>query len=370
MASDTETEPLPGLHAKWMAALLGGGIPRESRATCNDCAMRPRDAQDSGSETTFFDPVIKCCTYVPTLHNFLVGRVLSDADPGAQYGRATVQKRIADAVGVTPLGLAQPPVHSLLYRSVTDGFGRSRALRCPHFNEDGGRCGIWRNRNATCSTWFCKHLRGHVGFEFWRESLHPLLQAVERDLARWCVLELRVGEEALRQMMATGDWLFEAGAVTGEALDNRVDPKAYARSWGEWRGREQEFFRRCSELVQTLAWADVLALCGAEARGYARLTQQAYARLTSTDLPARLRAAPYQVAQTRAGIRRVSTYSMLDPLDAPESVLQLLQYFDGRPTADALALIAAERGVTLDAALVRKLVDFKLLVPPETPLSA
>jgi hypothetical protein len=61
---------------------------------------------------------------------------------------------------------------------------------------------------------------------------------------------------------------------------------------------------------------------------------------------------------------------MLDPLDAPESVLQLLQYFDGRPTADALALIAAERGVTLDAALVRKLVDFKLLVPPETPLSA
>jgi hypothetical protein len=49
--------------------------------------------------------------------------------------------------------------------------------------------------------------------------------------------------------------------------------------------------------------------------------------------------------------------------------MELLQYFDGRPVVDALAAIADERGVRLDSALIRKMVDFKLLVPPETLVS-
>jgi hypothetical protein len=49
--------------------------------------------------------------------------------------------------------------------------------------------------------------------------------------------------------------------------------------------------------------------------------------------------------------------------------MELLHYFDGRPVVDALAAIADERGVSLDAALVRKMVDFKLLVPPQIPVT-
>ena len=280
-----------------------------------------------------------------------------------------MEKRIADAVGVTPLGLAAPPVHSLLYRSSTDAFGRSRTLRCPHYIEDGGFCGIWRNRNAICATWFCKHVRGQVGYTFWRDSLQRVLQAIEMDLARWCVLELQVGDDALRLLVASGDWAFEAGAVTGDSIDNRVDQKTYEKIWGEWRGRQHEFFCRCGELVSPLGWADVLAICGAEARGFARLTLEAYGRLTADDIPSHLRAGPFQVAQIREAMTRVNTYSIYDPLDVPDTVMQLLQYFDGRPTVDALAAIAAERGVSLDAALVRKMVDFKLLVPSEMPIS-
>jgi hypothetical protein len=66
---------------------------------------------------------------------------------------------------------------------------------------------------------------------------------------------------------------------------------------------------------------------------------------------------------------RVKTYSDFDPLDVPNAVMELLQYFDGRPVVDALAAIADERGVSLDAALVRKMVDFKLLAPPEIPVT-
>jgi hypothetical protein len=333
--------------------------------------MRPREDQKSGPDTIFFDSLFKCCTYVPNIPNFLVGRILVDAEPAAQYGRATVQKRIADAVGVTPLGLAPPPVHSLLYRSSADAFGRSRALRCPHYLDEGGRCGIWRNRNAVCATWFCKHVRGQVGYTFWRDSLERVLRAVEADLARWCVLELQLGADALRLLAANGDWTFEAGTVTGDSLDNRVDQAAYARIWGAWHGSQQEYFCRCGELISQLGWTDALALCGTEARGYARLTHEAYARLTSDDIPSHLRTGSFQVTQIRGAMTRVNSYhNSFDPLDVPDTVMQLLQYFDGRPTPDALAAIAEQRGVSLDAALVRKLVDFKLLIPAEMPVSA
>lgn len=368
MVAEPSREPLPPLYDRWITELVGGGIPRESRATCDDCAMwaKPGDAQPpAGDQTLFFDPVIKCCTWVPTLQNFLVGRILADPDPTAQAGRATVEKRIADGIGVSPLGLAQPPVFSLLYKNSSDAFGRSRSLKCPHYIEDGGRCGVWRHRNSTCATWFCKHVRGAVGFTFWRESLHRLLQVVEQALAHWCLLELKVSAETLRHLAGTEGWAFGAEAVTGDALDSRVNRKAYARLWGEWLGREPEFFDRCAELVSPLSWVEVLALSGPEARLYARLTQEAYGRLLSEQVPSPLKVGPFQLVQIQNAMNRVSTYSDYDPLDVPQTVMELLQYFDGRPTEQALATIAEERGVSLDRALVRKMVDFKLLVALE-----
>lgn len=45
--------------------------------------------------------------------------------------------------------------------------------------------------------------------------------------------------------------------------------------------------------------------------------------------------------------------------------MESLHYFVGRSTDDAIFAIAAEKGVRLDPSLVRKMVDFALLVPPE-----
>jgi hypothetical protein len=78
MLPDAESEPLPGLYAQWITELLGGVIPRESRATRDSCAMCAREGQESESESYFFDSAVKCCSFVPDVHNFLVGRILSD----------------------------------------------------------------------------------------------------------------------------------------------------------------------------------------------------------------------------------------------------------------------------------------------------
>lgn len=362
MSFNTGGELLPPLHARWVSELLGGPIPRESQATCGQCAMWSRSGEKPAPGSFHFDRVIKCCTYIPNIRNFLVGRVLGDIDPAAQSGRATTQKRITKRIGVTPLGLRQPPVYALLYENSERFFGRNKALRCPHYLEAEGRCGIWTHRNSTCATWFCKHVRGKVGHEFWRDSLHRLLLSVEEELARWCVLELHPTDDMLRQLTATAEWTSGNDSVTGESLDNKVNEEAYARLWGGWRGREEEFFARCAELVSPLSWSDVLAIAGPGVQAYAQLTQAAYRRLLSEDIPSVLTVGPIQLVNVRNGVARINSYDSYDPIDVPKAVMDLLYYFDGRPTRNALEAIATELGFNVEPELLRKLVDFGLLV--------
>jgi Fe-S-cluster containining protein len=313
-------------------------------------------------QTEYFDPVIKCCSYVPVLHNFLVGRILSDDDPAAGAGRSTVEKRVEEGVAVTPLGLGHPPVFSLLYANSNTAFGRSRNLRCPHYIEETGRCGVWRHRESTCATWFCKHVRGSVGYAFWHQSLHQLLMSVENDLARWCVLELSLDGDALRHLLAA-ESKSQSDSVTGEAIDNRVDRGSYAKLWGNWLGREHEFFIKCARLVDPLTWNEVLTVTGPEVRAWARLTEDAYRRLTSDEIPPALKAGSMQLVRLTRETTRVGTYSTFDPIDIPSVVMESLHYFDGRPTDDAISAIADEKGIRLDPSLVRKMVDFAVLVP-------
>jgi hypothetical protein len=366
IATDTTSGSLPPLYAAWMAELLQGSIPLESRATCDDCAMCASGAVQPGSEKDYFDPTIKCCSYIPELHNFLAGRILSDEDPGDQRGRASVENRIKAGVAVTPLGLGPPAVFSLLYENAPSAFGQNRTLRCLHYIEDGGgRCGIWRNREATCVTWFCKHDRGSLGQTFWRDSLYHLLIAAERALARWSVLELELGDETLRRLVEGAAWRQQPEPVTSESMDNRVDRDAYSAVWGKWLGREREFFVECARLVQPLSWNDALDIAGPEARAYARLTRDAYGKLISDELPSALTVGSLQLVQLRRDMTRVNTYSNFDPLDIPNRVIELLHFFDGRPTTEAIAAIAAETGIVLDQSLVRKMADFSVLVPSE-----
>ena len=311
----------------------------------------------------YFDAVIKCCTYLPTLYNFLVGRALSDQDTSSAEGRASVEKRIAHGLGVTPLGLMQPPTYSLLYDESKNSFGKAKTLRCPHYIEDGGRCGVWRHRESTCATWFCKHVKGSTGYAFWREGLQALLQNVEINLARWCLMELKVSDELLSNAIGSGAWKADAATLTAEALDDRINPETYAKTWGEWQGREREFYIRCAELVEKLSWAEVLEICGPEARAHAQLTVKAFRTMTSDEVPAKLQVGTFELLHMQPGSMRLKTYSEYDPIDVPSAVMDVLPYFDGRPTADVVAEIAEEHGVKIEHALIQKMVQFDLLVP-------
>ena len=356
-------ETLPLLYARWIGELLGAGIPRERKATCGTCAMcRPADAAPH-TEDHYFEPSAKCCTYLPRLPNFLAGGVL--ADPAAGPGQASVLSRIETRAGVTPLGLSIPARYSVLYNAGDDLFGRARGLICPHFVAETADCGVWRHRNSVCATWFCKHERGRLGLRFWRGALQPLLETLEAALAKWCVLELDLDVAALEALADSAAWDGGEGRLTAAEIDGAPDPKAYARLWGRWLGREAECFERCAELVAGLSWPEVLAIGGPNARARAMLTAEAFRRLVDPATPERLRPAPVQVARAGAGHVRLVSYSAYDPLEAPAVTLALLPAFDGRPTAEVIAEVEAATGLSVEPGFVRKLADFGVLTPEE-----
>ena len=364
--SSITTSTLPPLYARWMEHVLSGRIPEETDATCAECAMCSTDITLHSRSEDFYNPETKCCTFTPTLPNFLVGRILSDDDALFAQGRLSVEARLGAGVAVTPLGLGTPLTFRSLYAGTsTQAFGRSKTLLCPHYREEGGgRCGIWKHRESVCITWYCKHVRGAVGAKFWK-SLQRLLLAAEQSLAQWCVYELDIGVDALGFLFSSNPSLKQNHQPDDLALDGKVDRGLYEMAWGTWSGREQEFYREAARLVDGLEWPDILAIGGPELRICERLVRDAYSRLMSKDLPPFLEGGRMSVSQIGHASWRVTTYSATDPLECPRSLMAALPYFDGRSTLESMSLIEQREGIRLSPGLVRKLADFEILIPSE-----
>ncbi|MCA9752532.1 MAG: hypothetical protein KC591_10100 [Gemmatimonadetes bacterium] len=347
-------------------------IPGESRATCATCAMcRPAGSEtpDTGARADpsdpasardsflYFEPDAKCCTYVPDLPNFLVGRILDD-DSLPPHGRTSLAARLDAGTRVTPWGVGVAVPTALLLRHGRDAFGRSTTLRCPHYVPDLGTCGIRGHTDAVCATYFCKHDRGAVGGAFW-EATEALLLVVQRDVARWCVAEIGLRADALEKLLCLDERL-DAPALDGRETDSRR-----RALWGEWYGREREFYRRAGEIAGQLDWADVLRVSGPEVALRADVVSERWRRLSSREIPDRLRPLPHEVIAASRHFVTVSTYRATDPLEISRALYDLLPAFDGRSTPEVLAATARSRGFAPPPEHVRALVDFRLLGEPE-----
>jgi hypothetical protein len=257
-------------------------------------------------------------------------------------------------------------VSELLYQHGGElAFGRSRSMRCPHYVEDGGRCGVWRHRDSVCATWFCKHERGAVGRGFWHRT-QQLLSSIERDLARWCVMELRLDAATLAEVFplptsATGSPPHLAAAD----MDGRRDSLRLAATWGAWAGREEELYRACAERVDGLALADVIGICGPEVRALAEIVRESWRKMVAPAAPRRLRVGQLRVIGQDASTCRVVTYSAFDPLEMPRELFAALHHFDGRSVEAARAAMSAAGGPAVGEGLLRKMLDFGVVVAVE-----
>ena len=346
----TAEAALPPLYASWLRVITGGPIPAETKATCDHCAML--SPADSTSQALYFHPVTKCCAYQPHLPNFLAGRILSESDASMTASRKELERRIDQRTTITPGWAGPGGMFSLIYRNTPDVFGRAPELRC-HFLTATGNCGIWKHRPGVCATWFCKHVRGETGFRFWKLA-DKLLRQVECELSLWCLAELETGiSEGTDSDFGTAPHVSELG---GE-----IDWPRYRQLWGDWAGRESDFYRACARLVDALTWEQVQNICGPRVRILADLLRDAYAHLTSDALPERLRLGGFRISGFEDTRYRIIAYSSYDPLLMPEALTHVLHYFDGRPTDEALESILRDHNLRIDVSLLRRMVDFGIL---------
>jgi hypothetical protein len=322
---------------------LGVTLPSESRAPCASCVQCPGSAAADlpvarPDRLATFHPETRCCTYLPLLRNFQVGATLADADAALAPGQASVRARIARRVGVTPLGLLWPASFDRAYgEDNLRDFGRRVDLRCPHYlHEAGGLCGVWRHRNATCATWFCRYERGEVGRRLWR-AVQGLLDAAEEILAWWAVEEGGLDPACRDRLWGGGP----EGRLDG---DLPVTDERYVAVWGAYVGREEAWYRQAAARVDALAWDDVRRIGGG------RLSERLDALHDALDDHGNLRLPPFldwgepsEVAR-EAGVGWWDGYRAYDPVPLPEEVEAALREGGVGTPAEVAGRVAARTG--------------------------
>lgn len=367
LVSAGEAEPITGVYGEWARALFPEPVPREQRATCSACPMVTPDPAVTSRALPVFSPVVKCCTYLPSLPNYLVGSILDDAavDP---RGRESVVSRIARRTAVTPLGLGQTGTFRLTYEaSQEEVFGRADSLRCPHYL-DGGACGIWKHRNSICSTWFCKHVRGDVSRQFWT-AFKELLGCLEAELSVWAAAQAGISDAVISSLLESRPAPFRAVLI--EELTGIRAGVVEAELWGPWRGREAEYFIETSRLVAQQSWGDVLKLCGSRARVLTRHALKCYAALIMPRLPSAIEVEPVEGKLLDNGLLSFSTFSRYDPIVLTAEQWAALRSLAGTSLPQAMAALAADpEGTPVSAAMLQAALDWRLLragVDPQGP---
>ena len=359
---------LPRRYQRWLDGLVGEELPRERRATCHDCVMCGDRAESEGVAPELrFDAEVKCCSFYPRLPNYLVGAILDDPTTDARFGLAVIRRRVRAREAATPLGLFVSPAEARRYDQMrgAGAFGRVRDVRCP-FLTDETRCGIWQNRNGVCATYFCRHDDRAQGHRLW-ESVLALVNRIERALARWCVIELADARALDELFDAEGEGRrlerFELhGAVTDEGV---IAPSLAARLWGEWLGREEDFYRACAAKVDPLDVEAVRAIGGVEVMLGARRVREAAVARGRRSLPRVLCHKVTHAVAVEGGVALYGSRAPYDPLRVSGAVAEALAAFDGRPTREVLDTLQTERGVTLDEATLGALGTHDALTEPD-----
>ncbi len=334
----------------------------ETRATCDTCAMCDH-GQVAPVEMDYFRPDAKCCTYYPSLANYLVGAILADEGEELAEGRRRLREKIASRIGVTPLYVSAPRKYSLLYVAArgSGAFGRSKALLCPYYDaENEGRCTVWRYREAVCSTYFCKYTAGKPGWEFWN-TMKGYLSHVEGMLSRataWTV------DAAMNQPT------MEPHQLSIEDLED-LPPQAseYAHYWGKWVGREEQFYVACYEHARKVKSEDFAKNVDetADGRRYVAELAARYDAITAkTVLPTSLVRAPGMKTRYAGESVVVTSYNPYDAFSLEKELYDTLGLFDAKQTLEEnLSRLDKEHNVQLAPELLQYLYTHGVVVAPD-----
>jgi hypothetical protein len=353
----TLRDDMPAVYRSFLPELFDRAAPEEKRATCSDCAMCDKSGRGKADDPAFFQPDIKCCSYHPTLPNYLVGAALADAS--LLEGGARLRAKIAARVGVTPLWVSSPRKWLVVYDAARDSsFGRSERLLCPYFERGSGSCTVWPYRESICATFFCKHTAGSAGRELWM-SLKRYLAHLESRLS-WHAATVVLGYEPRPDPPRM--------KLTLEDLEDRAPSEAdYVSYWGDFVGREEAFYVACAKTVEALTVNDRRRLID-ETGGDKLLAEMTalYEAATQPQLAPRLQLNPeLRVTKTDTGVGVIG-YSKYDPLVLTQDLYDALALFRAdETTEDALLRLRRDHDLDLPESLLLEMQLHEVMTAPK-----
>lgn len=346
----------PSIYRDYLPAFFDQEAPKEEKATCGSCVMLPPPGPRPLG-VTFFLPETKCCTFHPTLPNYLVGATLSDERSEMDEGRRRLLGQIASRVAITPRWVAPPRKFDLLLKaSWTNTMGRSLMMRCPLFSSEHGGCTIWPHWEGVCATFFCKYMGAADGEAFWR-SMRMYLTYLQRKLAAAAASHLLPGHEEPAPF----------GRLTLEDLEDRPPAlESYRAMWKEHEGREVEFYRACHAWVSSLDRAGYERIVsGAEHDERLEAVTSALQILLNPRLPEVLVKNPRLDERPRDDGVLVTGYSHYEPLLLTKDLHDVIAYFDGaRSVAEVRAHLKSEADLDVPEDILLGLHRYRVLVTP------
>ena len=340
---------LPYYYHNFLPSFFHNAIPEETAATCNDCPMLSgRDL--NASDKDFFSPESKCCTHYPNLPNYIVGGLLNSTDPGYEDGRQRIRKQIDERIEVTPHGILRPKkYHFLLTHTQLDYFGRSEWLICPYYHREKGMCTVRPYWNATCNTWFCKYIEGYDGRAFWL-TLKKYLKSIEDVLTQYALFKMGWDPSKIDRNKPVERHL------TVEELDEKpLGNKDYRLLWGEWEGREEDFYKDTFKIIRDISSIDFERITGISQTVMLEELKQSYKKIMNNEPPGILKRNPKLQVKSRGEDSVILIcYSPFDPVEVPNSVYEMLDSFDGKRTNEDVFSMLLEQG--------KKIPDEELLL--------
>jgi Fe-S-cluster containining protein len=227
---------LPEVYRRLLPQELMRANVNETKATCNSCNW------------SAYQPHLKCCTFEPYLPNFLVGAMFESASTSPAALKA-LRDKIEKRQFSLPIGMTASVKYQVEFNQREEkDFGNREDWLCPYFNRELKNCGVWKNRGAVCTTYYCQSDYGVMGSEFWKQ-MNDYLTYVEMALMEEILVHL---DFSPRQISDCLQYLNRQEGTAAELrLDSLTLPKA-KKLWNGYFDEQEQFFRKTYQMALNL----------------------------------------------------------------------------------------------------------------------
>jgi hypothetical protein len=155
-----------------------------------------------------------------------------------------------------------------------------------------------------------------------------------------------------------------------EFEEEQISPlfsRAYQLLWGDWAGREENFYKNTYERIASLSRYTFLSLGGISQKILLKELKQSHRNLENPKVPKILMRNPkLVVTKFQEDSYCLSGYAALDPLRVPKKIYDIIDWFDGtRPNREVLQILKDKKNFNIDSDLLKTLYMFRILISGE-----